>query len=125
MALYTAQLAYAESILLADNQECSVEWPDGDTDVDTIPLGASGVSPGPDKCTVTLTNALRREGADFDFVTAKLNRTPIECRIQQIGGSKSTKGTFLVREVSEGSGVGQATVQRLRLQSIGPVPKPE
>lgn len=123
MALFTAQIAFADGVLLQDNQECSVTWPDTDTDVDTIPGGAAGVSPGPDKCTIEFTNALRREGADFDFEKAKLQRTELEVKVQQIGSGKSTKGKFLVREISQSSGVGQATIQRLRLQSVNEVPK--
>jgi hypothetical protein len=125
MALFTAQILYVETILITDNTEISVEWPDNDTDVDTIPGGAAGVSPGPDKCIITVSNALRREGADFDFETAKLNRTELECKAQQIGASKSVKGKFLVREITRGGGVGQPSIQSLRLQSVGPVPKLE
>lgn len=125
MALFTAQLLYVEGKLIFDNQEITVEWPDVDSDVDTIPGGAQGVSPGADKCTISASNALRREGADFDFETAKINRTELECKVQQIAGSKSVKGKFLVRELSRGGGVGAPSIQSLRLQSVGPVPKLE
>jgi len=125
MALFTPQLFFAEGILLYDNQNVSMEWPDSDTDVDTIPGGAVGVSTGPDKCSINITNAIRKEGADFDFLSAKLNRTEIECKGQQIGATKSTKGMFLVREYTTSGGVGEATVENVRLQSVGPVPKPE
>lgn len=125
MALFTAQLLYVEGILLFDNQNISVEWPDADTDVDTIPGGAAGVSPGPDKCSITVTNAIRKEGVDFKFLDAKLNRTEIECKAQRIGDTKAVKGMFLVREYTMSGGVGEATTEQVRLQSVGPVPKLE
>lgn len=125
MALFMAQTLTVEGVLIFDNQEITVEWPDHFTDVDTIPGGAAGVSPGARKCTITISNALRREGADFNFEDAYQNATELECVVQQIGASKKVKGKFLVREISRGSGVGQPSIQRLRLQSVGEVPRLE
>jgi hypothetical protein len=126
MPVFTAQTLHVEGILIFHNQELSVEYPDNDADVDTVVGGAVGVSPGPDKTIITGTNALPVPGADFDFVLAKHNRTELQCVAQQIGSPKKVAGTFICREVTDGSGTGQQTTQNFRLQSIGtPAPRPQ
>lgn len=125
MALYTAQIMFVDGILLFNNQDISVEWPDADTDVDTVVGGAVGVSPGPDKCSVTITNAIPVPGADYKFEEAKVNRTELQVEIRQIGSSEKIVGTFMTRSATRSSGVGQASVHNVTLQSINKVPIPQ
>jgi len=123
MAIFSAQVLLVDGILIFNNQEITVDWPDSDTDVDTIPGGAAGISPGPEKCTITANSAIPNTGEDFDFIKAKKNKTELACTVKQLGSSKKVKGTFLCREASIASGVGQHTAYNVRLQSIGtPVP---
>lgn len=125
MALFPAQIIKIDGVLLFYNTSINVNWPDNDTDVATIPGGMQGVSPGADVCEITLENAQPVEGADYDFISAKLNRTVVQVECQQIGEVKKIAGEFMVREASRSSGQGQATMYNATLKSIGKCPKPE
>ncbi len=123
MPLFPAYVVKISGITIFYNTSVSLEWPDNDTDVDTIPGGAQGVAPGADKCTATLENAVPVAGADIDLVKAKKNRTELPCEFRQIGSSKKTAGMFLCRSVTISSGVGQPTMYNATLQSVGVVPE--
>ena len=122
--IYTPHLVFVNNKLIFQNQTVSAEWPDHLTDVDTIPGEAQGASPGARKCRITITNAVPQAGSDVDFAKAWKEVEVLDIKMKQIGSSKATAGEFLVREYSQGSGIGEATTENVTLQSVGPVPIP-
>lgn len=109
MALYSNCVVYIDGILLANNTDIESDLVSDDQEVMTIPLGWAGISPSPDKRTASCTNVCPIAGEDYDFEGAKLNRTNVELKIQQIGSGKScvTKGYIL--SVKRSGGVGKTS----------------
>lgn len=122
MGQYLADVCFVEGILLYQNQNVNVEWPDSSADVDTIPGGAQGVAPGPQKCRITVQNARPKGGPEVNLMKAWKEGTPLEVKAQQMGTSKKVQGKFIVREYSIGSATGDVPTENATLQSVGPVP---
>jgi hypothetical protein len=112
-------VVFADGILLFQNQTVEVEEPNNDADVDTIPGGRTGVAPGPDVTNVSVTNAVPKAGAEYDWEKRKRERATVELMVQQIGSSKKMKGTFLVRSFSQSSSAGAPVLQNITLSSLG------
>jgi len=124
MALYTQLIITIEGVLFAENTDAQVEWGDNDQDVDTVVEGAAGVSPGPQKCRISGTNAINPAfGLEVDLVKAKLEYAELNVVVQQIGSTKEINAAFLVRSITISSGTGTATTAAYELQSVGKVPK--
>jgi hypothetical protein len=109
-------------ILLFENQELEVNWPDVDTDVETVLGGSVGVSPGPDKMMLTASNAVKAAGTDINLSEAKKNRTELPVEIGRIGNPSTINATMLVRSVRFSSGTGQQTVENLEMSALAPIP---
>jgi len=123
MALYSQMYMTVDGILLFENQDLEVDFPDTDTDVDTVLGGAAGVSPGPDKCMITVNDAVKSAGCTINLGKAKRQRTELQVVVGRIGNANQLKGTFLVRSVNFKSGTAQATVQNATFTSIGKAPE--
>ncbi len=123
MPLFTAMWMKVGGVLLFDNQDLRVSWPDVDTDVETVLGGVRGVSPGADKMTVSATNAVKAAGTDVNLSAAKKNRTELECEIGRIGNASTIVVTMLCRSVEFSSGTGQPTIESVEFSSIGEVPE--
>jgi len=119
MALYPNMVLFADGILIFQNQSLEVDEPDNDADVDTVPGGRQGVAPGPDVTMVTCTNAVPKDGADYNWELAKRNRSEIEVKCQQLGSSLVLKGKFLCRSFNQTGGTGAPVLQNISLSSIG------
>lgn len=125
MSLFPAMLIKANGGLEYYNQNIDIDWPDSSSDVDTVPGGAEGVAPGPDKCVITITNAVTHEAAGYDWNAAKIARTKVPVLTKQIGNtSKKLQGDFIVRSFKRAfGGPGQPTIDSITMQSVGsPVP---
>jgi hypothetical protein len=107
MALYSNCVLYCDGILLANNTTIDTELVSDDQEVMTIPLGWAGLSPSPDKRTVSATNVSPIAGEDYDFEGAKINRTNVELKIQQVGSGKSCVTKGYITSVKRSAGVGQ------------------
>lgn len=124
MAVYTQLIITIGGVLFTENTDAQVEWADNDQDVDTVVQGAAGVSPGPQKCRISGTNAVNPAfGLEVDLVDNKLGYVELPVQVQQIGSTKEINGQFLCRAVTVSSGTGTATTAAFELQSVGKVPK--
>jgi len=124
MALYTQLVMKVEGVLFSENTDAQVEWGDNDQDVNTVVQGAAGVSPGPDICRISGTNAVNPAfGLEVDLVKAKLERAELSLLVQQIGSPLKISARFLCRSISISSGTGTATTAAFEFQSVGKVPR--
>lgn len=123
MPLYPQMWVKIDGILIFENQEVTVEFTDTDTDVDTVLGGSAGVSPGPDRCTLSVQNAVKAAGCDINLGKAKRQRTELQIEIGRIGSAATISGTFLCRMVRFGSGTAQATIENAEFTSIGTAPE--
>lgn len=124
MAVYTQLVIFIEDVLFTENTDAQVEWADNDQDVDTVIQGAAGVSPGPQKCRISGTNAVNPAfGLEVDLVKAKLEYSEVSVVVKQIGSTREINAAFLVRSITISSGTGTATTAAFELQSVGKVPR--
>lgn len=119
--LYPPMIVWADGILIYQNQSLEIDQPDSDTDVDTVPGGRQGIARGPAVTTITATNAVPKDGADYNWELAKRNAAEIEVKCQQVGSPKVLKGKFLCRSFNQTGGTGQPTLQNITLSSVGTV----
>lgn len=123
-SLFPLYVVWIEGILLFHNQGLKISQPDANADVETIPGGVVGVSPGPDKCTIEADNVEPKAGADFDFDKAKAERTELHFKVQQIGSPKSLEGTFIIRSCDRDGQVGGTPKISFMASSLGsPAPR--
>lgn len=109
----------ADGVLAFQNTSIDVDQPDNDTDVQTIPGGQQGSAPGPDVTMISISNAIPKAGADYNWELAKRNRTEVNILCQQIGNTKKLKGKFRVKSYKKSTAVGQPTTESIEMSSLG------
>lgn len=109
MALFGNMVVYIDGTLIAHNVTIDTELVGDDQEVDTIPLGHAGITPGPRKRRVTLSSVVPVAGEDFDFEAKMLAATEVEYSLQQIGSGKSCKSRGHITSVPRKAGVGATT----------------
>ena len=106
MALYSNMVVYGGGALLSHNTEVDTTLSADDQDVETIPLGYDGVSPSPEKRTISCTNVVPVSGFEVDLEAKFMAREEIEMKLQQIGSGKSCVSKGTLRSVNMRGGVG-------------------
>jgi hypothetical protein len=109
MALFGNCVIYVSGILLAHNTTIDTELVSDDQEVMTVPLGFAGLSPSPDVRRITCANVIPSAGFDYDVEGAKLNRTEVEIKLQQVGSGKSCITKGFITGVPQSFGVGQTS----------------
>lgn len=109
MAIYDQVYAEWNGTLFAQNTKISVEWPDNDQDVETIPLGYAGTSPSPKKTVVTFANAVPSAGFDVNVAQSFLANEEGTLRLRLGGSGKSLISKGRLRQPKMDAGVGQTT----------------
>lgn len=112
MAVQLYDQVYADwnGTLFAQNTKVSIEWPDNDQDVETIPLGYAGKSPSPKSIMVTFTNAVPSEGFDVNVAKSFIEDERGTLRLR-LGGGKSLISSGFLRQPKMDAGVGQTTTE--------------
>ena len=107
MALYGQYVLFVDGILLANCTAIESELTSDDQEVMTVVLGWAGLSPSPDVRRFTISNVSPVAGEDYEFEQAKLNRTNLELKFQQVGSGKSLISKGYIMRVQRSGGVGQ------------------
>lgn len=120
MALFTGMVLQVENQTEIYGQSLDIQWPDSSTDVESVTHGNVGTAPGPDQCMINASNAVLAAHARFDWQKAWRDKAEVNVRCFQLGDDRVLEGTFMVREVSLGTGApGSPTLESLRLASVG------
>lgn len=109
MKLYGNYVLYIDGALQGEVQNVESELVSDDQEVMTIALGFSGVTPAPDMRRTTWTSASPVEGEDYDYEAAKLNRTSLKIKLQQVGSGKTVTSTGIIKSVRRRGAVGETS----------------
>lgn len=105
--IFTPDVAYIDGKLLAHAQNIKVNLETPDTDVETIPLGYCGKSPGPRKIMATI-DGVNPTHPDYNTWKAALQCSEVEMRFVQTMSGFDLKSTGYLQAPSRDSGVGKA-----------------
>lgn len=109
MKLYGLYVLFIEGALQSECTAVDTELASDDQEVLTITLGLAGVSPAPDIRRITYSGVSPVEGEDFDFEQAKLNRTVLSLKLQQVGSGKVIISKGIIRNVRRRGAVGETS----------------
>ena len=110
MQIYDQMYAYINGKLLAENTSIGTELTGNQQEVDTLVRGFAGISPGPDKRTISLEYVIPISCMEFEFVMAYLHKAELDVRLQQGGSGRKYEGKGFVQPgIKIDSGVGKTT----------------
>ena len=110
MQLYDQMYAYINGKLLAENTSIGTELTGQQQEVDTLVLGFAGISPGPDKRTISFENVIPVSGMEVEVEKYYLNKVELDVRLQQGGSGRKYEGKGFVQPgIKVDSGVGKTT----------------
>ena len=110
MQLYDQMYAYINGKLLAENTSIGTELTGQQQEVDTLVRGFAGISPGPDKRTISFENVIPVSGMEVEVEKFYLNKVELDVRLQQGGSGRKYEGKGFVQPgIKVDSGVGKTT----------------
>ena len=110
MQIYDQMYAYINGKLLAENTSIGTELTGQQQEVDTLVRGFAGISPGPDKRTISFENVIPVSGMEVEVEKYYLNKVELDVRLQQGGSGRKYEGKGFVQPgIKVDSGVGQTT----------------
>ena len=110
MQLYDQMYAYINGKLLAENTSIGTELTGQQQEVDTLVRGFAGISPGPDKRTISFENVIPVSGMEVEVEKYYLNKVELDVRLQQGGSGRKYEGKGFVQPgIKVDSGVGKTT----------------
>lgn len=110
MQLYDQVYAYIQGKLLAENTSVGTELTGQQQEVDTLVRGFAGISPGPDKRTISFENVIPVSGMEVEVEKFYLNKVELDVRLQQGGSGRKYEGKgFIQPGIKIDSGVGKTT----------------
>ena len=110
MQLYDQMYAYINGKLLAENTSIGTELTGQQQEVDTLVRGFAGISPGPDKRTISFENVIPVSGMEVEVEKYYLNKVELDVRLQQGGSGRKDEGEGCVQPgIKVDSGVGKTT----------------
>lgn len=110
MQLYDQMYVSLDGKLLAENTSIGTELTGQQQEVETLVRGFAGISPGPDKRTISFENVIPISGMEFAIEQAYLNKAELSVRLQQGGSGRKYEGKGFVQPgIKIDSGVGKTT----------------
>ena len=110
MQLYDQMYAYLNGKLLAENTSIGTELTGQQQEVETLVRGFAGISPGPDKRTISFENVIPVSGMEVEVEKYYLNKVELDVRLQQGGSGRKYEGKGFVQPgIKVDSGVGKTT----------------
>ena len=110
MQRYDQMYAYINGKLLAENTSIGTELTGQQQEVDTLVRGFAGISPGPDKRTISFENVIPVSGMEVEVEKYYLNKVELDVRLQQGGSGRKYEGKGFVQPgIKVDSGVGKTT----------------
>jgi hypothetical protein len=111
LGLHTAIYCLVDGMLFTRETSITIEQASNSTDVDTVPLGFSGVTPGSAKATVTIENSLPEE--DMEYNPTPVIRANAVIELGVIISNRQMVAKGFLKKVNYKHGVNQNAVQSI------------